>query len=150
MLFRSAWDETRPTTTVRALQLAAGLEMRPRWNAALIRSGLQIYTTGTRPGINAVYPLPGEQGVVLGKLFRRRDLSSPLAADVTLIGTEGEQIVQSAGRALVRDFWGRYVAFLETADGSTCVLRDPSGTLPCFRVRHEGVKIGRASCRERV
>ncbi len=136
-----AWDDTRPTSAIRARQLAAGLEMRFGWNVALIRSGLQIYTTGTRPGINGVYPLPGDQGVVLGKLFRSRDLRSPLAADVTLTKTEGEQIVQSSGRALVRDFWGRYVAFLDTAGGSTCVVRDPSGTLPCFRIHHEGVTI---------
>lgn len=136
-----AWDDTQPTTSIRARQLAAGLEKRPGWNTALVNSGLQLYTTGTRPGINGVYPLPGEQGVVLGRLFRRLDLRSPLAADVALTRTESEQIVQSNGRALVRDFWGRYIALFETADGSTCVLRDPSGTLPCFRIRHEGVTI---------
>lgn len=136
-----SWNDSQSTTSVRARQLAAGLEKRPGWNTALVHSGLQVYTTGTRPDINGVYPLPGGQGVVLGRLFRRRDLRSPLAADVTLTSAEGEQIVQSNGRALVRDFWGRYVAFFGTADGTTCVLRDPSGTLPCFRIRHEGVTI---------
>ncbi|CAM5779323.1 asparagine synthase-related protein [Rhizobacter fulvus] len=136
-----AWDDSRPATSIRAWQLALALEIRSGWNAALVRSGLQVYTTGTRPGINGGYALPGERGVVLGKLFRRRDLRTPTTTDVTLTRAEGEQIVQSNGRALVRDFWGRYVAFLETQDGSTCVLRDPSGTLPCFRVLHEGVSI---------
>lgn len=136
-----AWDGTQPVISIRARQLAAGLERRPGWSAALVRSGLQVYTTGTRRRSNGLYPLEGNQGVALGKLFRRRDLSSPLAPDIRLTPREVEQIRQSGGLSLVRDFWGRYVAFYETADGSTCVLRDPSGTLPCFRVRHEGVTI---------
>jgi asparagine synthase (glutamine-hydrolysing) len=136
-----AWNDSRPRSSIWARQLAQGLRMRPGWNAALLHSGIEVYTTGTRPGVNGAYALPGERGVVLGKLFRRSDLRTPTATDVTLTETDGEQIVQSTGRSLVRDFWGRYVAFFETADGSTRVLRDPTGSLPCFRIRHEGVTI---------
>ncbi len=135
------WDDTRPTTSLRAQQLAQTLGNRPDWNAALGGRGLQVFVTGTRQGVNGVHPLPGDRGVILGKLFRRRDLRSPLAADVELTAPEGDQIIQSTGRALVRDYWGRYVAFLCTEDGSFRVLRDPSGTLPCFRMDHQGVTI---------
>ncbi len=135
------WDDTRPTTSLTAHRLAQALESRPGWNAALHRRGLQVFVTGTHPRVNRVYPLPGDRGVVLGKLFRRRDLRSPLAGDVELTAPEGDEIIQGTGLALVREFWGRYVAFLCTEDGSVRVLRDPSGTLPCFRIDHQGVTI---------
>jgi len=135
------WDDTQPTTALMAHQLAQSLKNRPGWNAALHRGGVRVYATGIRPGANGVHPLAGDRGVVLGKLFRRRDLRSSPAGDVVLTVPEGDEIVQSTGRALVQKFWGRYVAFLSNEGGSACVLRDPSGTLPCFRVRHQGVVI---------
>jgi asparagine synthase (glutamine-hydrolysing) len=58
---------------------------------------------------------------------------------VKLSPTEADQIIDSDGRALIRDYWGRYVAFLPAATGGVQVLRDPSGTLPCWRLQHEGV-----------
>jgi asparagine synthase (glutamine-hydrolysing) len=38
-----------------------------------------------------------------------------------------EAIVSSRGRLLLEDFWGSYVALIELRDGSTVILRDPSG-----------------------
>ncbi|MBT9491132.1 MAG: asparagine synthase [Paucibacter sp.] len=80
-------------------------------------------------------------GVVLGKLFRRGEFNSLPSPSATLNSKDMTNILASGGRALVSDFWGRYVAFLHTAAGSTLVLRDPSGALPCFRIRHQGVSI---------
>jgi asparagine synthase (glutamine-hydrolysing) len=136
-----AWDNAQPMASARARQLAMGLQARAGWNAALVRPGLQVFAAGARPGINSAYPLQGDQGVALGKLFRRCDLGSLPASDVSLTPLEAERILESGGRALVRDFWGRYIAFIQTAPGATCVLRDPSGTLPCFLIRHHGVSI---------
>lgn len=136
-----AWEASQPLSSSRARQLGLALQERPGWTAALDRPGLQVLTSGTKPGINSAYSLQADQGVVLGRLFRRRDLGSPTATDVPLTNEEAERISQGGGTALVRDFWGRYVAFLQTASGSTRVLRDPSGTLPCFLIHHQGVAI---------
>ena len=136
-----AWDDSQTTSSARAQQLGLELRGRSGWATAVDRPGLQVFTAGTRPGINGTYPLQGNQGLALGKLFRRSDLGSPPAGDVFLTGREAERVSETGGRALVRDFWGRYVAFLQTTSGATCVLRDPSGTLPCFLIRHQGVAI---------
>ena len=135
------WDDTGPTTSIRARQLSRRLATIAGWSAALERPGLVVHTTGAQPRANGVYSLRGDQGVVLGKLFRRGGVSAPVQSDITITSAESEQILRTSGRALVQDFWGRYVTFFQTADGACCVIRDPSGTLPCFWIRHEGVTI---------
>jgi asparagine synthase (glutamine-hydrolysing) len=136
-----AWDDAQPSSSASARRLCLDWQARPGWDTVLGRAGLQVFTTGTRPGINGAYPLQGDRGVVLGKLFRRCDLGSPTAANVVLTRNEAEHNLESGGRALVHDFWGRHVTFFQTPSGSTCVLRDPSGTLPCFLIRHQGVAV---------
>jgi asparagine synthase (glutamine-hydrolysing) len=43
---------------------------------------------------------------------------------------------------LLDHYWGRYVAFIRNKEsGEVHVLRDPTGTLPCFITVHEGVSI---------
>ena len=136
-----AWDDGRPTRSVFARRIGLELQAHSDWHAALLRPGLQVFTTGARQGVNGPYPLPAERGVVLGKVFRRRDLHAQPERNISLTGTEAARILDSRGHALVREFWGRYVAFVQTMSGSTCVLRDPSGTLPCFLIQHDGVSI---------
>ena len=109
------------------------------WTPALVRPGLQIYTHGSKPGVNGTLSLPGGQGVILGKLFRRRELDAAPGQLVALSHAEGASVLASGGQTLVDDFWGRYVAFLQSPSASTCVLRDPSGTLPCYLFRSEEV-----------
>lgn len=135
-----SWDMSQPGSSAAARQLSMAWQARPAWDGVLLRPGLQVFTTGSRPGINEAHRLPGGAGVVLGKLFRRRELDTPPVRRVPLDSHEGAGIVENVS-SLVSGFWGRYVAFVQTASGSTCVLRDPSGTLPCFRARHEGVDI---------
>ena len=136
-----AWEDVRPTSAATARQLCQDWHGRPGWDVALARAELRVFTTGMRPGVNGAYPVKEDQGVVLGRLFRRSDIGSPPASNVALARNDVEHILDSGGRALVHDFWGRYIAFLQTPSGSTLVLRDPSGTLPCFLVRHQGVAV---------
>jgi asparagine synthase (glutamine-hydrolysing) len=136
-----AWDESLAANSATALELAAGIRIRRDWGVAMDGPGLQVFVTGTRPRVNDRYPLQGDQGVVLGKLFSRRHLDSAAGSSVTITDAEAARIRQSAGGTLVQDFWGRYVAFFRDTAGETCVLRDPTGTLPCFVIRHRGVVI---------
>jgi asparagine synthase (glutamine-hydrolysing) len=136
-----AWEDGQSAGSATARHLAATVRTRPGWDVALASPGLQIFTTGTRPGVNGAYPLSRDQGVVLGKLFARRPPEPPAGGDLVITEGEAERIRHSAGRALVQDFWGRYVAFFRNASGETCVLRDPTAALPCFMIRHQGVVI---------
>jgi hypothetical protein len=51
-----AWDDPQPPSSARARHLALALQARPGWDAALVRSGLQVFTTGVefevKPGSN--------------------------------------------------------------------------------------------------
>lgn len=80
------------------------------------------------PNSNAL-ELPGGRGVILGKLYQRGSLQ-PLAS---LTDRQAERILDSEGRHLVTDFWGGYVAVL-TAQAKEIVVRDPSGTMPCYYI----------------
>ncbi len=134
-----AWSETAAEATAHAASLVASVQALPQWTCVLERPGLRVWAAGVRPGVNGPYPLLPDAGVVLGKLFRRRDLGVASALDVTLTLRESELALKSAGRSLTSDFWGRYVAFMQDEPGSVTVLRDPSGTLPCHWMRHRDV-----------
>ena len=136
-----AWDVAIPARAAAASRLGMELRSRTHWNPVFRGVGLQVYVRDARPGVNGQYALIGDRGVVLGKLFRRRDLDQPLTADIRLTDGDSDRILRSRGRTLVEDFWGRYIAFMQEPNGATRVLRDPSGTLPCFLTRHAGVSI---------
>ncbi|WP_077037633.1 asparagine synthase C-terminal domain-containing protein [Pelomonas sp. KK5] len=136
-----AWNPSWDRACATAARLGDFGQDRIDWEPVLLRPGLQVYTRGAKPGANEAIHLQGGLGVVLGKLFRRCDSETAPARHLALTAAENRSILESEGRALVNGFWGRYVAIFQTASGSTRVLRDPSGALPCFRIHHEGVSI---------
>lgn len=124
-----------------AQRLSAMCQQRAGWTAASRRPGLHVFTTGCRNNSNQAQVLNGGACLVLGTLFRRVEFDSEPSPHASLSESESEDIQNSGGRTLIERFWGRYIAFLQTSSGSTAVLRDPSGTLPCFQVMHQGVTI---------
>ena len=111
-----AWNVERPSQVRLAQQLALQRLATAGWQTAYQRPGLHVLVTGAVSGINELYPLQAEQGVVLGKLFRRSELTQASPRNVVLDSRESDAIVRSGGRALVRDYWGRYVSFLRGKD----------------------------------
>ena len=58
----------------------------------------------------------------------------------SLGGDATAQILATECQALIDDYWGRYVAIVrDEVAGRTYVLRDPTGTLPCFIACHDNV-----------
>lgn len=135
------WDDDAPASRTAARHLARHLDGDSAWQTALRTDGLSVFVTGARVSGNGVYTLPSERGVVLGRLFRRGADEKALVRHGPLEPEDAEGVLQRGSPALVTDWWGRYVAFLKAADGTTTVLRDPTGTLPCFTLEHEGVQI---------
>lgn len=114
------------------------------WQAIVDQPGLRVFVTGAIPGRTEAQVLPSRGGVVLGTLFHRNaEITDPTACRRAVLAPgESESIVKSAGRDLIRAYWGRYVALLQSPDGkSTWILRDPTGLLPCFRTSARGVDI---------
>lgn len=136
------WDDEQARQRLAAGRLAQGLESAASWQCALRITGLWVFVTGARTGGNGVYELPGGQGLILGRLFRRHDNRESRIAPGPLRREDADRVLRHEGRALVSDWWGRYVAFLQRNEGEgAVVLRDPTGTLPCFKLEHDGVRI---------
>lgn len=76
----------------------------------------------------------GEAGCILGSLFRRHGLAQQLP---DLAENEAARIAASSGDALLKICWGGYVAAISGA--SLKVLRDPSGTFPCYYASSDGL-----------
>lgn len=74
----------------------------------------------------------GDQGVILGKIFRRSDMKIAQA----LSPQEWAELSASRGQTLIERFWGDYVAFLRRPmpDGRIKfdVIRAPLGQLGCY------------------
>jgi asparagine synthase (glutamine-hydrolysing) len=136
-----AWDDALPSAEPTARRLALDLQAAAGWQTALVVSRLHVLVTGVVPGANQVYPLRAGQGLVLGRLFRQSELMQSSPGPVVLSAHDSDAIVESGGRRLVRDYWGRYVSFLQNPTGGFHVLRDPSGALPCFLMHFQGVAI---------
>lgn len=136
-----SWTTADEGQALVAQKLDHALRMLTGWDVAFKQSGHRVYTTGSVQGVNGIYTLTSNQGVILGRLFRRRDPMPPDVHDVELTEPEMDQIVHSDGRALIEHYWGRYVAFLPSWTGEGRVLRDPTGTLPCYRFEVQGVVI---------
>jgi asparagine synthase (glutamine-hydrolysing) len=138
--FGFSWDVAAPAQAAVAQRLDESIRCVEGWQLAHGSPGLRVFTIGGRPGVNEGYSLPGARGVVLGHLFRRRP-DSCASRHIDLSASEGQWILQTEGRALVDDYWGRYVAILGSGPYGALVLRDPSGTLPCFQKDIEGVNV---------
>lgn len=71
----------------------------------------------------------GEGGCIIGHLFSR-DIPSRRITHIE--PAQSMRILLSAGRSLLTDYWGGYVAVILSSDGSVNIMRDPSGIMPCY------------------
>jgi len=124
-----------------ARRLEEALLGRGAWHSVFETPGHRVFVTGNARGVNDAYLLPANQGVILGRLFRRGMAAPNRRGDIDITDLEAQRITHSDGRGLIEQFWGRYVAFLPSWTGQARVLRDPTGTLPCVRIQIDGVVI---------
>jgi asparagine synthase (glutamine-hydrolysing) len=88
--------------------------------------------------------LATDAGVILGTLFERnRDIDDDSPSRRAIPSARGAAaILASQGRWLIENCWGNYVALLhDPSAGIVRVVKDPSGTLPCFQSTLEDVTI---------
>jgi len=137
------WNPQQSAQQVAIPHLLKRIRAFKLWNEFVGGAGLHIFFSGETCGY-ACRPLEPACGTILGLLFSRassRDGSYHLA-EKHLDLSETEKIVGSGGLALLRDYWGDYVAFLrDTRSGARYVVKDPSGTLPCHWRELGGVSV---------
>jgi asparagine synthase (glutamine-hydrolysing) len=140
-----AWNVDATGQCAAAQLLIDRLTARSKpWGRVEQKNGLCVLHTNFRHGSLQIQPLPDEHGVLIGALFER-------LSDVTDDSTaphfcptvqQTQQIVSSRGRWLVEHTWGNYVAVVrEPAESRTWVLKDPTGSLPCFSTLFHGVHV---------
>jgi asparagine synthase (glutamine-hydrolysing) len=138
------WDCTDSSQSQLAAQLAARIECGSTpWQSVFQRSGMRLFCSDMRDDSIRCRSL-GSSGVVLGTLFERKadllDDSPSRQAELDLRARE--QIVATRGRCLISQYWGNYVAFVvDPTTGRTLVIKDPTGSLPCFHTTHSGVTV---------
>lgn len=96
------------------------------------RTGLQpVFSSGQISALAnaacACIPM-ADVGCILGSLFRRH---GPAEAVTALQEGDALAIAKSDGHALLGAYWGGYVAVIARGEHTT-LLRDPSGTFPCY------------------
>jgi asparagine synthase (glutamine-hydrolysing) len=117
------------------------LDSAPDWTRALKASGLHVYCAGQQ-GSDGTLTLNGH-GIVLGSLRHRRSAIDGLAcAQTHLDAAQSREIIDSKGKVLIEAYWGNYVAVLgRRLDNAVRVLKDPTGSLPCFVTKARGLTL---------
>ena len=139
------WNEANHETSETAKFLMSYFEdTSTSWEVAYEGNGLLVLHTDEEENSMQAYPLRTQDshsgGVVLGKLFKRERNPEAISKNADLSTAEARKVIHTAGRHLVDDYWGTYVAFFQ-AGTRKYVLVDPMGVFPCFSTFHRGVEI---------
>jgi asparagine synthase (glutamine-hydrolysing) len=115
----------------------------PSWGAVFDQPGLYVSCPRTRSGTDRVYALGDNGGVILGTLFRRREMRQVDGGALSSIGADGtDRSLQCDGKRIFQEFWGSYVLFLKNAaKRSACAIRAPMSFLACFHSTFKGVHL---------
>ncbi|WP_161965747.1 asparagine synthase C-terminal domain-containing protein [Steroidobacter cummioxidans] len=140
-----AWNVDATQQCAAAQLLIDRLTARPKpWGRIEQSKGLCVLHRNFRQGSLDVQALPDQRGVLIGASFERlNDVTDDSAAPrFRPTVQQSEQIIASRGRWLVEHTWGNYVALLrDPAANRTWVLKDPTGSLPCFVTSFHGVQV---------
>nr|WP_298724180.1 asparagine synthase C-terminal domain-containing protein [uncultured Steroidobacter sp.] len=139
-----AWNVDAVEQCAAAQTLIDRLTARPKpWGRIEQSKGLCVFHPNFRQGSLEVQALPDQRGVLIGALFERlKDFTDDSAAPrFRPTPQQSGQIIASRGRWLVEHTWGNYVAvWRDSAANRTWVLKDPTGSLPCFTTSFHGVQ----------
>lgn len=138
------WNRSSQVQAKSVLQLATRLKARSSgWRIAFCGPGIRVYTIDERVGASSSIPLQSGYGIVLGTLFEHADGTDQRVRRArTVDADESARIARTAGRRLIAEYWGRYVAFVQNREtGHLWIIRDPTGALPCLRFGIDGIQI---------
>lgn len=139
------YDQENPLQVHAAASLTGRLnESRHGWHEALSNPGLRVYCADIQPGHMEPHTFAGSSGVLLGAAFETP--SSPLdetaRAEILFNDVTTRAVRMSRGEWLIRSAWGNYVAiWRDPLLGGTCILKDPTGSLPAFITTFKGMAV---------
>jgi asparagine synthase (glutamine-hydrolysing) len=137
------WNASDEQQSRTAESLDGRLRAR-QWTPVFVAKGLRTFCMDLGAGTLRAQPLANDAGVILGTLFERNrsvDDDSPARRAAPTARTS-DAILASQGRWLIENCWGNYVALIRDASADTVrVLKDPTGSLPCFITRSDNVAV---------
>lgn len=135
------WDPRNNATQAEATNAADRLcsSSGASWRRVLNTTGTTVLCCGPSTSSFQAYLLTGNRGVVLGKLFPPLNGNSPDPLGPVLSEHFSGKIVESQARALIDSCWGRYIALVVSSGDTKCILRDPSGGIPCYFAKSAGL-----------
>jgi asparagine synthase (glutamine-hydrolysing) len=135
------WHSADPVQVASARALRARLvEQLDDWLLAVDTQQLVVLVHQVSAA--SIYSLQGNYGVVLGTLFEGSYGGGEKPRPVVFDETRAASIYGSEGRDLILNYWGAYIAFVYLPDCcKTLVIRDPSGSVPCFYSSVDGIQI---------
>ncbi|WP_373008591.1 asparagine synthase-related protein [Hyphomonas sp.] len=138
------WNAENPEACSQADTFHHRIKRMPdRAEGMLIQAGFALYDLSAPGCGQSILRLEDEngegQGAIFGTLFRTGDTGVPSSV-VHLARQDVSRLCLSRGKALVQDYWGRYVAFLTCPDAYAIIV-DPTAALPCYYARFEHVTV---------
>lgn len=130
------WAEQDREQHAAALDLIAAVSARSSLVRVFQCRGLAVFVeTGGDPSDRALTFADG-RGIVLGKIF-----SNGTAVERIDVSA-AEAMAATEGRWLIRNYWGRYIAFaMDASTGDVLVVPDPTGECPCYVHEYRGLTL---------
>ena len=138
------WNRDAPSQEDEASRISVRLcALSGQYDVALKLPGLLVLSAQSQNGC-ADHLLTRNRGVVLGSIYERhKDSRDDSPSNRCVFDDRStETIIESRGRALIAEYWGNYVAILaDEGTRSVLILKDPTGSLPCFMTSQLGISI---------
>lgn len=137
------WDPANPGTAALARRLLVKVSKSlPDYEPALKDDGCVILHRPPPGNAMRAYVLPQGAGIVLGRVFPMIPTEWSIGWSWSPSPAETVEIIRTRGEWLIHTMWGAYVAFLlDHSKSSAFVIRDCSGRLPCYHMRHGAVDL---------
>lgn len=118
------------------------IERARSWKTLSFPGLFVSYIAGERRGESALL-LCRNFGLILGTLFEFNISGDVPPTQCTSIGdAQTDEILQTGGRSIVKQFWGSYVLILRDVQlERVCVMRGPMTQIQCFHTMTNGVNL---------
>ncbi|HVZ18647.1 MAG TPA: asparagine synthase C-terminal domain-containing protein [Terriglobales bacterium] len=136
------WNRGSTEQTQESIALAQYFQgQNAGWKTAFRSEDAHILVIGDDPRGRDVHLLSGDAGVVLGTVFESGERNEDFNQVIAFSAEASQLITQSSGKAFVKSWWGRYVAFVRDDSHRWRVLRAPTGELDCLRFSYGRLRV---------
>ena len=129
------WSTESDAPPLTPLQREALNVLTAQWHCAVHCDGFIVWCKGLLISQQCCI-LPHEHGAILGDVFLRHGSATDDSACPRVSWSQEhlERVVCGRAEALLHECWGDYVALLRDNAGHISILKDPTGSWPCYVV----------------